>query len=54
MKFKDSELLGMPLVVVVGRGFADGHVELRDRFTGEAREVPVGDAVNEVLAATRR
>ncbi|MEE2056448.1 proline--tRNA ligase [Rhodococcus artemisiae] len=54
VKFKDSELLGMPLVVVVGRGFADGHVELRDRFTGEAREVPVGDAVNEVLAATRR
>ena len=54
VKFKDSELLGMPLVVVVGRGFADGNVELRDRFTGEAREVPVGDAVGEVLAATRR
>ncbi|HET8994596.1 MULTISPECIES: proline--tRNA ligase [unclassified Rhodococcus (in: high G+C Gram-positive bacteria)] len=54
VKFKDSELLGMPLVVVVGRGFADGHVELRDRFTGEAREVPVDDAVSEVLAATRR
>ncbi|MFD6896253.1 proline--tRNA ligase [Rhodococcus sp. NPDC060086] len=54
VKFKDSELLGMPLVVVVGRGFADGHVEVRDRFTGEAREVPVADAVNEVLAATRR
>ncbi|MCK0092097.1 proline--tRNA ligase [Rhodococcus sp. F64268] len=54
VKFKDSELLGMPLVVVVGRGFADGHVELRDRFTGEAREVPVADAVSEVLAATRR
>ncbi|MFD6859560.1 proline--tRNA ligase [Rhodococcus sp. NPDC060090] len=54
VKFKDSELLGMPLVVVVGRGFADGHVEVRDRFTGEAREVPVADAVSEVLAATRR
>ncbi|MFC7450967.1 proline--tRNA ligase [Rhodococcus daqingensis] len=53
VKFKDSELLGVPLVVVVGRGFAEGNVELRDRFTGESREVPVGSALAEVLAAVR-
>ncbi|MFD4266019.1 proline--tRNA ligase [Rhodococcus sp. NPDC058481] len=53
VKFKDSELLGVPLVVVVGRGFADGNVELRDRFTGESREVAVGTALAEVLAAVR-
>ncbi|AQA20974.1 anticodon binding domain protein [Rhodococcus sp. MTM3W5.2] len=53
VKFKDSELLGVPLVVVVGRGFAEGNVELRDRFTGESREVPAGSALAEVLAAVR-
>ncbi|MBM7461343.1 proline--tRNA ligase [Rhodococcus coprophilus] len=49
VKFKDSELLGMPLVVVVGRGFADGNVELRNRITGESNEVPVGEAVRVIL-----
>ena len=42
MKFKDAELLGVPWIVVVGRGWADGVVELRNRFTGETREIPVG------------
>jgi prolyl-tRNA synthetase len=51
VKFKDSELLGVPLVVVVGRGFAEGNVELRDRFTGESREVPADGALAEILAA---
>ena len=53
VKFKDAELLGMPLVVVVGRGWADGTVELRDRFTGETQEVPAADAVRTVLARVR-
>ncbi|MGW4478519.1 proline--tRNA ligase [Rhodococcus triatomae] len=53
VKFKDSELLGVPLIVVVGRGYADGNVELRDRFTGESREVPADSALDEVLAALR-
>ena len=39
MKFKDAELLGVPWIVVVGRGWADGVVELRNRFTGEAEEI---------------
>ncbi|GAA4476367.1 proline--tRNA ligase [Rhodococcus olei] len=53
VKFKDSELLGVPLIVVVGRGYADGNVELRDRFTGESREVPAETALDEVLAIVR-
>ncbi|MFF0814205.1 proline--tRNA ligase [Rhodococcus sp. NPDC003318] len=53
VKFKDSELIGVPLIVVVGRGFADGKVELRDRFTGESREVPADTALDEVLAVVR-
>jgi len=45
VKFKDSELLGMPTVVVVGKSLADGNVELRNRRTGEATVLPVGDLV---------
>ncbi|WP_094292147.1 proline--tRNA ligase [Mycobacterium neumannii] len=41
VKFKDAELLGVPWLVVVGRGWADGVVELRNRFTGETREISV-------------
>ena len=51
VKFADAELLGMPTIVVVGRGLADGDVEVRDRKTGEARAVPLDEAVAEVLAA---
>jgi len=42
VKFKDAELLGVPWIVVVGRGWADGKVELRNRFSGETRELLVG------------
>jgi prolyl-tRNA synthetase len=44
VKFKDSELLGMPTVVVVGRGLADGVIEVRDRKSGDRQDVPVGIA----------
>ncbi|ATL69120.1 proline--tRNA ligase [Nocardia terpenica] len=53
VKFKDAELLGMPLVLVVGRGWADGKVELRDRFTGASEEIPADNAVQAVLAKSR-
>ncbi|MDL9936296.1 proline--tRNA ligase [Gordonia sp. ABSL1-1] len=53
VKFKDAELLGMPVVVVVGRGYAGGTVELRDRFTGEASEIAVADAVATIINAAR-
>ena len=51
VKFKDAELLGVPWIVVVGRGWADGVVELRDRLSGEKREVPIGNAAGEISAA---
>lgn len=51
VKFKDAELLGVPWTVVVGRGWADGTVELRNRFTGETREIAVGTAAQEIGAA---
>ncbi len=51
IKFKDAELLGMPWIVVVGRGWADGVVELRDRVSGDKREVPIGNAAAEISTA---
>ena len=48
VKFKDAELLGIPTIVVVGRGVADGSVEVRDRKSGERREVPIADAVGQL------
>jgi prolyl-tRNA synthetase len=53
VKFKDAELLGMPTIVTVGRGLAEGVVELRDRRSSEREEVPVGEAAARVLAAVR-
>lgn len=53
VKFKDSELIGIPTIVVVGRGLADGLVEVKDRRSGEARDVAVAEAVSQVLAEVR-
>jgi len=41
VKFTDAELIGVPEAVVVGRRFAEGYVEWRDRATGERTEVPL-------------
>ncbi|MFI9510134.1 proline--tRNA ligase [Nocardia sp. NPDC052566] len=53
VKFKDAELLGMPWVLVIGRGWAEGKVELRDRFSGESTEIPAESAIDAVVAKIR-
>ncbi|WP_433123347.1 proline--tRNA ligase [Arthrobacter koreensis] len=53
VKFGDAELIGVPTILVVGRGLADGVVEIKDRATGEAENVPVAEAVEYVLRAAR-
>jgi prolyl-tRNA synthetase len=53
VKFKDAELLGMPLVVVVGRGWANGVAEIRDRFSGESQEVPGEEVVGTIMLRRR-
>ena len=54
VKFADSELLGMPLTVVVGRDLArQGTVEVRDRRSGDRRSVPVAEAAGEITAVVR-
>ncbi|MGB3732872.1 proline--tRNA ligase [Microbacterium sp.] len=45
VKFGDAELVGVPRIVVVGRGAADGQVELWDRTTGEKETISTADAV---------
>jgi prolyl-tRNA synthetase len=54
VKFKDAELLGMPTIVTVGRGLAEGTVELRDRASGGREEVPVAGAAQRIVSAARR
>ena len=53
VKFKDAELVGVPTILVVGKGLADGVVEIKDRRSGDRREVPVAEAVAAVLAEVR-
>jgi prolyl-tRNA synthetase len=50
VKFKDAELLGMPSIVVAGRGVANGMVEVRNRISGATNEVAIADAPATVLA----
>jgi len=45
VKFGDAELIGVPIIVIVGKGFAEGNVELWDRRTNERTPVPVADLV---------
>jgi prolyl-tRNA synthetase len=47
VKFGDAELIGVPVIVIVGKGVAEGRVELWDRRTGV--KTPVG--IDEVVAA---
>ena len=53
VKFADSELIGFPTCVVVGRGLKDGVVEVRDRIQGSAHDVAVGEAVAQIIKEVR-
>lgn len=53
VKFTDAEVMGMPTSVVVGRGLADGLVEVRDRASGERIELPISEAVAHLVGLVR-
>ena len=53
IKFNDAELIGVPTIVVVGRGLVDGVVEVKDRRSGERRDITIGNAVAELTHALR-
>ncbi len=50
VKFGDAELVGVPRIVIVGRGAAAGEVELWDRRTGAREVVPAAEAVARLRA----
>ena len=45
VKFADAELIGVPRIVIVGRGAAEGVVEVWDRRSGERTESPTSGVV---------
>jgi prolyl-tRNA synthetase len=48
-KFKDADLIGIPLRIVVGsKNLAEGKVELKDRKSGEVQLLPIAEAVEKV------
>jgi prolyl-tRNA synthetase len=50
-KFKDADLIGIPLRVVVGeRGLKDGTVEIKWRAQSEAKLIPAASAPDRILA----
>ncbi len=53
VKFKDAELIGVPNIVVAGRGVANGTLEVRDRFAGTAIETPISQVGPQLVAQVR-
>lgn len=49
VKFTDSELIGFPITVVVGRGLKDGKVEVRQRLGSKREDVDVEWAFKTVV-----
>ena len=48
VKFKDAELIGNPVIVVVGKSLEQGNVEVRVRKSGDKQEVPLASAVTSI------
>jgi prolyl-tRNA synthetase len=53
VRFKDAELLGMPMIVIAGRGVANGVLEVRDRIAGTTAELPIEQVAAHVIQHSR-
>jgi prolyl-tRNA synthetase len=53
VKFADAELIGVPTIVVVGRGMAEGRIEIKDRRSGTREEIPLVGAVEHLTGLVR-
>jgi prolyl-tRNA synthetase len=53
VKFKDAELLGVPTIAVVGKGLADGTIEVKDRRSGDRADVPLAEVVDHLVTTVR-
>ena len=54
VKFNDSELIGIPTIMIVGKRLVEGFVEVKDRRTGERTDLEVGSAAAAVVAMCGR
>lgn len=50
VKFKDAELIGNPIIVVVGKALAAGNVEVRVRATGAKSETALANAISTITS----
>lgn len=48
VKFNDSELIGVPTIVVVGKGLENGVIEVKDRASGDRVDIAIQDAISAV------
>ncbi len=53
VKFADAELIGVPTIVVVGRGLVNGVIEVKDRRSGERTEIARDGAVDHLAELVR-
>jgi prolyl-tRNA synthetase len=53
VKFKDAELIGIPIIVVVGKALEQGNVEIRIRKSGEKSEVAVETALDAIISTLK-
>ena len=53
VKFKDADLIGIPLRITVGRKAAEGIVEYKERGTGIVSEMTANEAVAKILEMTK-
>jgi prolyl-tRNA synthetase len=53
VKFNDAELIGVPTIVVVGRGVASGTIEVKDRKTGVKEDISLAGAVAHLTVLCR-
>jgi prolyl-tRNA synthetase len=51
VKFKDAELIGNPYILIVGKGLAEGKLELRNRASGDKSEIGTANAVDAIISA---
>jgi prolyl-tRNA synthetase len=54
VKFKDADLIGIPLHVVIGKGLSEGKVEIKDRKTKDIKHIPFKQAVKEITSVIAR
>ncbi|MDP2288412.1 MAG: proline--tRNA ligase [Actinomycetota bacterium] len=54
VKFNDSELIGIPTIVIVGKKLAEGFVEVKDRRSGDRQDHAVGNLVSDLVEVCAR